>query len=153
MNAEAVLPGLGRIWVADFGSDGPCGRFAVELDLISSTRLPIVVPHGRFKGHVGTVDYRTVEVGPGLFIVRWREPEQGTCVTHFQTEQLRGARKWSRAKESSYRCSARSRRPKLIDSCGTRFGVGLIRSLWAGVVRRSRRGDRAKLEANGERED
>jgi hypothetical protein len=84
MNTDAVLPGVGRVWLADFGSDGPWGRFAVELDLISSTRLSIAVPYGRFRGHVGTVDYTTVEVGPGLFIVRWNEPEQGTCVTQFQ---------------------------------------------------------------------
>jgi hypothetical protein len=36
------------------------------------------------QGDVGTVDYTTVEVGPGLFIVCWKEPEQGTSVTHFQ---------------------------------------------------------------------
>ena len=30
------------------------------------------------------MEYTTVEVGPRLFIVRWKEPEQGTSVTHFQ---------------------------------------------------------------------
>jgi hypothetical protein len=84
MNADAVLPGVGRVWLADFGSDGPWGRFVVELDLISSTRLSLAVTQGELEGDVGTVDYTTVEVGPQLFIVRWNEPEQGTCVTHFQ---------------------------------------------------------------------
>jgi hypothetical protein len=84
MNADAILPGVGRVWLADFGSEGPWGRFAVQLDLISSTQLAVSVTHGKYKGDVGTVDYTTVEVGPRLFIVRWKEPEQGTSVTHFQ---------------------------------------------------------------------
>ena len=84
MNPDAVLPGVGRVWLADFGSDGPWGRFAVELDLISATRLALAVTHGTSRGTGFEVDYTTVEVGPLLFIVRWYEPEQGTCVTHFQ---------------------------------------------------------------------
>ena len=84
MNADAILPGVGRVWLADFGSEGPWGRFAVQLDLISSTQLAVSVTDGNYKGDVGTVDYTTVEVGPRLFIVRWKEPEQGTSVTHFQ---------------------------------------------------------------------
>jgi hypothetical protein len=31
MNPDAVLPGAGRVWLADFGSEGPWGRFAVEV--------------------------------------------------------------------------------------------------------------------------
>jgi hypothetical protein len=84
MNVDAVLPGVGRAWLADFGSDGPWGRFAVRLDLMSATRLAVAVAHGDYEGDVGTFDYTTVEVGSGLFVVRWKEPEQGTSVTHFQ---------------------------------------------------------------------
>ena len=84
MKVDAVLPGVGRVWVADFGSDGPWGRFAVQLDLISASRLSLAVTHGESWGDVMTVDYTAVEVGPRLFIVRWAEPEMGTCVTHFQ---------------------------------------------------------------------
>jgi hypothetical protein len=84
MNADAVLPGVGRVWLADFGTKGPWGRFAVQLDLISSTRLAVSVTHGNYRGDVGAVDYTTVEVRARLFIVRWKEPEQGTSVTHFQ---------------------------------------------------------------------
>jgi hypothetical protein len=84
MNADAVLPGVGGVWLADFGSDGPWGRFAVELELTSSTRLSLTVAGGDFTGDRLTVDYTTVEVGPGQYIVRWTEPERGTCVTHFQ---------------------------------------------------------------------
>jgi hypothetical protein len=84
MNVDAVLPGVGWVWLADFGTEGPWGRFAVQLDLISSTRLAVSVTDGKYRGDVGTVDYTTVEVGPGLFIVCWKEPEQGTSVTHFQ---------------------------------------------------------------------
>ncbi len=84
MNAKAVLPGVGRVWLADFGSDGPRGRFAVELELTSATRLSLAVTQGNVKGDQLTVDYTTVEVGPMLFVVRWKEAERGTCVTHFQ---------------------------------------------------------------------
>ena len=84
MKVDAVLPGVGRVWVADFGSDGPWGRFAVELNLFSATRLSLAVTDGTYQGDPFTVDYTTVEVGPRLFIVRWKEPEQGTSVTHFQ---------------------------------------------------------------------
>jgi hypothetical protein len=84
MNADAVLPGVGRVWLADFGSDGPWGPFAIELDITSSTRLSLSVRRGKFTGDVLTVDYTTVEVGPHLFVVRWKESGPGTCVTHFQ---------------------------------------------------------------------
>lgn len=84
MNADAVLPGVGQVWLADFGSDGPWGRFAVEMYFISTTRLSLAVTEGGYSGDTFTVDYATVEVGPRLFIVRWHEPEQGTSVTHFQ---------------------------------------------------------------------
>ena len=50
MNADAVLPGVGRVWLADFGTEGPWGRFAVQLDLMSSTRLAVSVTHGKYMG-------------------------------------------------------------------------------------------------------
>jgi hypothetical protein len=56
MNADAILPGVGQLWLADFGSDGPWGPFAVELDLTSSTRLSLSVTMGKFTGDVLTVE-------------------------------------------------------------------------------------------------
>jgi hypothetical protein len=44
MNADAVLPGVGRMWLADFGSDGPWAHFAVGLELTSATRLSLTLP-------------------------------------------------------------------------------------------------------------
>ena len=64
MNADAILPAVGRVWLADFGTDGPWGRFAGQLDLISPPRLVLSVTHGKYKSDVGTVDYTTVGVGP-----------------------------------------------------------------------------------------
>ncbi|HTA88625.1 MAG TPA: hypothetical protein VK745_03590 [Polyangiaceae bacterium] len=84
MKPNATVPGIGQTWRADFGSDGPWGRFVVDLTFESQTELSLVAARGDADGDRFDASYTTVEAGPGLFIVRWKEDSVGTCVTQFQ---------------------------------------------------------------------
>src|SRR5215467_12158741 len=80
-----ALPGVGQTWLADF-PEGPWGHFAAELTFDSATYLSFVVTEGPdgFKGLEDAMDYATIQVRPGLFVVRWHEPKSGAYVTHIQ---------------------------------------------------------------------
>ena len=84
MKPNASVPGIGQTWRADFGSDGRWGRFVVDLTFESQTKLSLVAAQGNGDGERFEASYTTVEAGPGLFVVRWKEDSVGTCVTQFQ---------------------------------------------------------------------
>lgn len=84
MDTTATLPSVGQTWLADLGPDTPLGHFTVEMTFNSPTSLTFLVTGGSIEGTSETMDYTTVKVRDGLYVVRWTEPESGDMVTHIE---------------------------------------------------------------------
>ncbi|HEX3597506.1 MAG TPA: hypothetical protein VHU80_20500 [Polyangiaceae bacterium] len=84
IDEHAEVPGIGETWLADLGSDGPWGRFAVEMTFETRDRLRIRTTEGEQKGYTDSMPYTTSRVRPGLYVVRWKEPKTGTRVTQIE---------------------------------------------------------------------
>ena len=46
--------------------------------------MTFLVTGGAIQGATETMDYTTVKVREGLYVVRWTEPESGDHVTHIE---------------------------------------------------------------------
>lgn len=84
METKATLSSVGQTWLADLGPDTPLGHFTVEITFDSPTQVSFLVTGGAIKGRTQTMDYTTVKLRDGLYVVRWTEPDSGDHVTHIE---------------------------------------------------------------------
>ena len=84
MDTTATLPSVGQTWLADLGPDTPLGHFTMEITFNSSTSVTFLVTGGAIAGRTQTMDYTTVKLRDGLYVVRWIEPDSGDMVTHIE---------------------------------------------------------------------
>ena len=78
MKQNATVPAVGQTYRADFGA------FAAELSFDSATQLTFEIVDGDGTGSTDTMPINTVEVGPGVFLVAWKETKTDAYVTHVQ---------------------------------------------------------------------
>lgn len=84
METNVTLPSVGQTWLADLGPDTPLGHFTVEITFDSPSSVSFLVTGGAIKGRTQAMDYTTVKLRDGLYVVRWTEPDSGDHVTHIE---------------------------------------------------------------------
>jgi hypothetical protein len=79
-----INPAVGHTYLADFGTSGPWGHFAVAVTFDSEDKLSFEVTEGDYKGSTDAMPYTTNQIAPDIYVVVWKENKLGTYVTHVE---------------------------------------------------------------------